>query len=200
MHGFSGSVLRLVLITAMGLAASAASPDRVWAQSAVQQAPAKGAVTARAPARGGAPATAPKPVAPAARSLSQRVFDTPWVLFPMRLAIVIVLLAVSLLFMIGGCWGAVRMAHLLRHMQWKEPPRRLKRGEFGAAGASLAFEFEEQLNVKREEDEERNRQIAWLRTSVLRLTADHNRTAAALAMITDPSERDLSHGEADDLG
>lgn len=196
MHGFSGSVLRLVMITAMVLAASVASPDRVWAQGTVRQAPDKSA----AGARSSAPTAAPKPVAPAAKSLSQRVFDTPWVLFPMRLAIVIVLLAVSLLFLIGGCWGAVRMAHLLRHMRWKEPPRRLKRGELGAAGASLAFEFEEQLNVKREEDEERNRQIAWLRTSVLRLTADHNRTAAALAMITDPGERDLPDGEADDLG
>lgn len=118
----------------------------------------------------------------------------------MRLAIVIVLLAVSLLFLIGGCWGAVRMAHLLRHMQWKEPPRRIKRGELGAAGASLAFEFEERLNVKREEDDERDRQLAWLRTAVLRLRAGHDQMAAALEVLGQSGQKGHPHGNSDDVG
>jgi hypothetical protein len=187
------------IVVVVALAASAAGVESLRAQDTVRDT-AKSAPAPRPPASSSASAVAARPVSTASKSLPQRVFDTPWVLFPTRLTIVIVLIAVSVLFLMSGCWGAVRFAHLLRHMEWKEPPRRLKRGELGAAGASLGFEFEERLNVKREQDEERDRQIAWLRTSVLRLTADHNRTAAALAMITEPGEGNLSHGEADDLG
>lgn len=166
-------------------------------------------VTAPAP-RQAAPAEVKVPMRDTAQSskpLSQRVFDTPWVLFPTRLATAVVLLAVAVLFLMSGSWGAVRFAHLLRHLKWKEPPRRLKRGELGAAGASLAFEFEEQSNVRRDEDAERDRQIAWLRTSVLRLMAaqdqifvTQNQLAGALGEVRGSKERGQTHGAADDLG
>ena len=149
--------------------------------------------TAGAPAR-----AAVRDTAPQAKSLPQRVFDAPWVLFPTRLAIVIVLLAVSLL--MSGCWGAARFAHLLRHMQWKEPPRQLKRGEVGAAGASLVFEFDERLHARREEDEERDRQLAWLRTSVLRLTAMQRDLAGTLEAMRSPEGKGHPYGTADDIG
>lgn len=158
----SGVVPRLACIALVTLSASTLqSVPSLRAQSI-----APASATTGAALRTSAPVTVAKVEAPVPKSLPQRVLDTPWVVFPMRLAIVIVLLAVSLLFLIGGCWGAMRMAHVLRHMRWKEPPRRIKRGELGAAGASLAFEFEERLNAKREEDDERDRQIAILRQSV----------------------------------
>lgn len=198
MHAFSGFVLRFAWLATIMLAALAVGPGRLHAQDTIRPAPAKSA-TARPDSMSRArPAAEPRTAS--AKSLSQKIFETPWVLFPTRMAVVIVLVAIAVLFLMSGAWGAVRLAHLLRHLEWKEPPRRLKRGELGAAGANLAFEFEERLNVKREEDEERDRQIAWLRTTVLRLTADHNRTAAALKMITEPGAKDRSHGKADDVG
>ncbi len=198
MHGFSGLVLRFACLAMIGLAAPAAGPRWVHAQDTVRPAPQESATTRPDSTSRARPAAEPR--TPPAKSLSQKIFETPWVLFPTRMAVVIVLVAIAVLFLMSGAWGAVRFAHLLRHLQWKEPPRRLKRGELGAAGANLAFEFEERLNVKREEDEERDRQIAWLRTTVLRLTADHNRTAAALKMITEPGAKDRPHGKADDVG
>jgi hypothetical protein len=107
----------------------------------------------------------------------------------MRLAIVIVLLAVSLLFMIGGCWGAVRMAHLLRHMQWKEPPRRLKRGEFGAAGASLDWEFEDRSTRDAVQDIERDKQIVLLQQNQERLSQEQIKLAATVAKFLKTSKR-----------
>jgi hypothetical protein len=195
-------LLRIALLATIVLAASAAGTGRLRAQHAIQPSAAQGATTPRtAPVAGSASHTVREARTPAqSKSLSQKIFDTSWVLFPTRLAVVIVLLAVAALFLMSGCWGAVRLAHLLRHLEWKEPPRRLKRGELGAAGASVAFEFEERLNTKHAEDEERDRQIAWLRTTVLRLTEDHNRTAAALAMFTEPGGTGFPHGEANDVG
>jgi len=142
---------------------------------------------------------AAQPVSLPGKSLPQRIFDTPWVLFPTRFAVVIVLLAFAALCLVSGVWGAVRFAHLLRHLEWGEPPRRIKRGEMGAAGANLAFEFEERLSVKRAEDDERDLQIAWLRTAVARLSAEHNEVVTALEMIDANRERRLD-GDRDDVG
>lgn len=75
------------------------------------------------------------------------------------------------------------MAHSLGHLNWKQPPRRLKRREVGAAGTTLAVEWEERLSTNIENDEERDRQIASLREVVDRLTGDHNKIAARLAAI-----------------
>lgn len=201
MRGRSSYALSLACIAMMSLfALSAASGQSPRVQDTSGRSAAKITVPAQRGPAGAASAAGARPAPTGPKSLSQRVFDTPWVLFPTRLTIVIVLLAVSVLFLMSGCWGAVRFAHLLRHMEWKEPPRRLKRGELGAAGASLAFEFEERLNAKREEDEERDRQIAWLRTAVLRLTAGHERTAAALEVLGESGRKGDPRGEADDVG
>jgi hypothetical protein len=179
---------------ALLLATMMASPLR--AQDTIRPAPVKSVAARPATASQPAAADSTKP-AVTSKSLPQRIFDTPWVLFPTRLTIVIVLLAVSALFLMSGCWGAVRFAHLLRHLEWKEPPRRLRRGELGAAGANVAFEFEERLNTKREEDEARDRQIAWLRTAVLRLSSEHNEVVAALELM---DRRDINHhGTANDV-
>lgn len=190
---------RSVYIAVVVLAASGAGAELSRAQDTVRRDTAKIAPAPRPSASSSASAVTARPASTASKPLPQRVFDTPWVLFPTRLTIVIVLLAVSVLFLMSGCWGAVRFAHLLRHMKWKEPPRRLKRGELGAAGASLGFEFEERLNVNREEDEERDRQIAWLRTAVLRLSAEHNEIAATLEMLEQTVLR-RPNGNANDVG
>jgi hypothetical protein len=145
-------------------------------QKAKPAPPAPRPAAARAEAAPGDTAKASKPV-------SQRLFDAEWVLFPARLALVIVLLTLALFLLICGVWSAVRVAHALRHMKWSQPPRRLKRGEVGAAGTSLAVEWEERLSTNIENDEERDRQIAWLREVVDRLTLDHNRLAARVAAI-----------------
>jgi hypothetical protein len=173
------------MIKAMVLAASAASPDRVWAQGTVRQAPNKSAVAARS----SAPTTTPKPVAPAAKSLSQRVFETPWVLFRTRLTVVIVLLAVAALFLTGSIWSTLRLAHLLRHMQWKEPPRRLERGEFGAAGASLGWEFEDRSTRDAVQDIGRDKQIVLLQQNQERLSQEQIKLAATVAKFLKASKR-----------
>ncbi|HST61903.1 MAG TPA: hypothetical protein VLK84_24595 [Longimicrobium sp.] len=197
MHAFSGFVLRFAWLATIGLAASAVSPGRLRAQDTIRPAPAKSATSQPDSTSRARPTAEPRTAS--AKSLSQKIFESSWVLFPTRMAVVIVLVAIAVLFLMSGAWGAVRFAHLLRHLEWKEPPRRLKRGELGAAGANLAFEFEERLNVKREEDEERDRQIAWLRTAVLRLSAEHNEVVAALELVDRNRERG-SHGKRDDVG
>jgi hypothetical protein len=115
------------------------------------------------------------------KSISGRLFEAPWVLFPARLALAIVFLTVAVLLLIGGSWAAARLAHSLRHLNWQQPPRRLKRGEVGAAGTTLAVEWEERLSTNIESDEERDRQIASLREVVDRLTKEHNELAATVA-------------------
>lgn len=115
------------------------------------------------------------------KSISGRLFQAPWVLFPARLALVIVFLTVAVLLVIGGSWAAARLAHSLRHLNWKQPPRRLKRGEVGAAGTTLAVEWEERLSTNIESDEERDRQIASLKEVVDRLTKEHNELATTVA-------------------
>jgi hypothetical protein len=165
-----GLALRITCIATLALAMVGTSGAPLRAQAPARSDTVTGTAASR-PAASASTAPA-RPPAPASKPLSQKVFDTPWVLFPTRLAIVIVLLAVSALFLMSGCWGAVRLAHLLRHLDWKEPPRRLKRGELGAAGATFGWEFEERLNGKRKEDEERDRQIALLQESVKRLSQE----------------------------
>jgi hypothetical protein len=135
----------------------------------------------------------------AGKSVSERLFDAQWVLFPARLALAIVFVTVAGLLLIGGSWAAARLAHSLRHLNWKQPPRRLKRGEVGAAGTTLAVEWEERLSTNIENDEERDRQIAWLREVVDRLTLDHNRLAARVAAVVESAG--VRHDrEAEDLG
>lgn len=141
-----------------------------------------------------APQPAAKPVAPpsvparrdtakVSTSVSERLFDAGWVVFPARLALVVVFTTVALLLLILGAWAAVRTAHSLRHTRWREPPRRLKRGEVGAAGTTVAVEWEERLATNNENDQEQDRQIASLREVVDRLTREHNAFAARLGVV-----------------
>ncbi len=137
--------------------------------------------------------------AKAGKSVSERLFAADWVLFPARLALIIVFLTLALFLLMCGIWSAIRVVHSLRHMKWSQPPRRLKRGEVGAAGTSLAVEWEERLSTNIENDEERDRQIAWLREVVDRLTLDHNRLAARVAAIAKATGVH-SDGEAESPG
>jgi hypothetical protein len=141
----------------------------------------------------------PSDSAKAGKSVSQRLFDAEWVLFPVRVALVIVFVTIALFLLMCGIWSAIRMVHSLRHMKWSQPPRRLKRGELGAAGTSLAVEWEERLSTNIQNDEERDRQIAWLREVVDRLTLDHNRLVARVAAIAKAAGVHPD-GEAEDLG
>jgi hypothetical protein len=93
-------------------------------------------------------------------SVSETLFEAEWVIFPARLALVIVFLTIALLLLMFGGWGAARVAHSLRHMKWSEPPRRLKRGEVGAAGTSVALEWEERMHENLQQDAERDQQLA----------------------------------------
>lgn len=81
------------------------------------------------------------------------------------------------------------MAHLLRHMQWKEPPRRIKRGELGAAGASLGWEFEDRSTANSANDAERDKQIALLQQNLERLTQEQIELAASVAKFLKASRR-----------
>jgi hypothetical protein len=166
----SGSVLGIMCIVMLAFAA--ANAPSLHAQHTVRSDTGKLASAPRTVARGPVSTATARPGAPRAKSLSQSVFDTPWVLFPTRLTIVIVFLAVAMLFLMSGCWGAVRFAHLLRHLEWKEPPRRLKRGELGAAGTSLGWEFEDRTSRDLAKDNERDEQIAALQLSVAALSRD----------------------------
>jgi hypothetical protein len=184
------------LLAVMAIRTSAASPAEAQAGTAVRE------KTVTAPRRKPAEAQPPRvrrDTANAGKSISERLFDAQWVLFPARLALAIVFLTVALLLLIGGSWAAARLAHSLRHLNWKQPPRRLKRGEVGAAGTTLAVEWEERLSTNTENDEERDRQISSLREVVNQLTRDHNRIAARLAAIGE-SEGDPPDEETEDLG
>ena len=119
----------------------------------------------------------------ASQSVSERLFDAGWVIFPARLALVIVFMTIALLLLMCGAWSAVRVAHSLRHTKWSQAPRRLKRGEVGAAGTSFAVEWEERLSAKTENDLQQDGQIALLRQAVDRLTKEHNALAARLAAV-----------------
>jgi hypothetical protein len=190
MHGFSGFVLRLTWLATIGLTAPAVGPDRVWAQDTTQPAPQKSVAARPEPARRTRQAAEPR-TAPI-KSLSQRIFETPWVLFPTRLTVVIVLGAVAALFLAGSIWSTVRLAHLLRHMRWTEPPRRLKRGELGAAGASLGWEFEDRSTRDSAQDAEQDKQIALLQQNMERLTQEQIELAATVAKFLKTSRRGKS--------
>lgn len=119
----------------------------------------------------------------ASKSVSEKLFDAHWVLFPARLALVIVFLTIALLLLMFGAWSVVRVAHSLRHMKWGQPPRRLKRGELGAAGTSFAVEWEERMHENLEQDAERDRQIAALHETVAGLSKEHDELAAMVAAL-----------------
>jgi hypothetical protein len=121
--------------------------------------------------------------AQASKSVSQRLFEARWVIFPARLALVIVFVTVALLLLLCGAWSAVRVAHSLRHTKWSEPPRRLKRGEVGAAGTTVAVEWEERLSSNTENDEEQDRQIALLDKAFDGLTKNLNAFDARLTTL-----------------
>lgn len=166
------------------------------------------AQTASAPVREkAAPArmTRPAPVsvrqqrpdtALASRSVSERLFDAEWVIFPARLALVIVFLTLALVLLMFGTWGAVRVAHSLRHTKWSQPPRRLKRGEVGAAGTSVALEFEERMHENLQQNTERDQQLASLSEIVARLSKDQKATAATVAAMLTTSRKEVPDGSA----
>lgn len=175
-------------------ATPAAAQTRTVPQKPAPAPPAARPVAPRADPSRGDTAKVGKPV-----PVSQRLFDAEWVLFPARLALVIVFLTLAVFLVMCGIWSAIRVAHSLRHMKWSQPPRRLKRGEVGAAGTSLAVEWEERLSTNIENDEERDRQIAWLREVVDRLTLDHNRLSARVAGVVKATGV-RPDDEAEDLG
>lgn len=85
-----------------------------------------------------------------------------------------------MLLLAGGSWVAYRLAHSMRHLNWKEPPRRLKKGELGAAGTTLGWEFEDQTSKQdRAKDAERDQQIAALYNLVERLSQEHRELITA---------------------
>lgn len=121
--------------------------------------------------------------AEASKSVSEKLFDARWVVFPARLALVSVSVTIAVLLMMGGMWSTARVVHSLWHTKWSQPPRKLKRGEVGAAGTSLAVEFEERMEANLEQDAERDQQIAELRASVTKMITEHKGVAAAVAAL-----------------
>jgi hypothetical protein len=121
--------------------------------------------------------------AQASTSVSQRLFEARWVIFPARLALVIVFVTGALFLLLCGAWSAVRVAHSLRHTKWSEPPRRLKRGEVGAAGTTVAVEWEERLSSNTENDREQDQQIELLDRAFDRLTKEFNAFGARLTSL-----------------
>ena len=121
--------------------------------------------------------------AQARESVSQRLFEARWVIFPARLALVIVFVTIALLLLLCGAWSAVRVAHSLRHTKWSEPPRRLKRGEVGAAGTTVAVEWEERLSSNTENDREQDRQIALLTQAYARFTREFHQFGVRLSTL-----------------
>jgi hypothetical protein len=118
------------------------------------------------------------------------------VIFPARLALVIVFLTIALLLLMLGTWSTVRVAHPLRHTKWAQPPRRLKRGELGAAGTSVALEFEERLHDNLEQDAERDRQLVSLHETVARLSRELDEVVAAVtALFQKRQEKDEGESE-----
>jgi hypothetical protein len=188
------AALLACLATCIASAISAHAQTRTTpvSQKAAPASPVARPAAAQAEPARGDPAKAGKPV-------SERLLDARWVLFPARLALVIVFLTLALFLLMSGAWGATRVAHSLRHMKWSQPPRRLKRGEVGAAGTSVALEREERLNTNIENDDERDRQIASLCEVVERLAREHNEIAATVAVM---GRRGGSrpNGEQEDVG
>ena len=135
----------------------------------------------------------------ARKSLSERLFEARWVVFPARFAIISVCLSLGLVLLICGTWGAVRVAHSLLHTKWQEPPRRLKRGEIGAAGTSLGVEWEERLSTNTENDRQQDAQITWLEEGFNRVTRDVN-TLAARVTTLEISTGVRSHERTDGAG
>lgn len=134
------------------------------------------------------PAAAQRPTdrrdtAQASKSVSQRLFEARWVIFPARLALVIVFVTVALLLLLCGSWSAVRVVHSLRHTKWSEPPRRLKRGEVGAAGTTVAVEWEERLTTNTANDREQDRQITLLGEGLERIKKEHSAFSARLTTL-----------------
>lgn len=188
--------MRPDLLLALLIAAITLCLPARWAEAQAAPSPAP---PRAAPAPRAEPPQASREPAQARKSVSEKLFDTDWVLFPARLALIIVFLATAAFLLMGGSWVTVRIAHSLKHLQWKHPPRRLKRGEVGAAGTTLAVEWEEHLRTDLKNDEERDRQIAWLREVVDRLARDHRQIAAALAN-RDTAEGSRPDGETEALG
>jgi hypothetical protein len=116
------------------------------------------------------------------------------VIFPARLALVIVFLTIALFLLLFGAWGALRVAHSLRHMKWSQPPRRLKRGEVGAAGTSFALEFEERIHENLQQDAERDQQLGSLSEIVAQLSKDQNAMAATVAAMLTASRKEVPDG------
>lgn len=150
-------------------------------------------------AKDSASATKVEPARTGPASVSDRLFSPGWVLFPARVVLVTILLALGLLAGSGGAWLAYRMAHSLRHTKWREPPRRLKRGEIGAAGASVALEWEDRIERNESQDAERDQQIATLREAVTELTELYNDLSAAVKLLVEGQASD-ERGSADDPG
>lgn len=140
------------------------------------------------------PAQVRRDTASAGKSVSERLFDAGWVIFPARLALVIVFVTIALLLLMLGTWSTVRVAHSLRHTKWAQPPRRLKRGELGAAGTSVALEFEERLHDTLEQNAARDRQLALLHETVARLSQELDEVVAAVTTLFQKRQQEDGNG------
>jgi hypothetical protein len=179
-----------ICVAAAGSAGAQAAPPAVREKAAP---PTPGRQVATRPAQ------ARRDTAEAGKSVSVRLFDAGWVVLPARLALVAVCLTIALLLLMCGVWSTLRVAHSLRHTRWSEPPRRLKRGEFGAAGTSVAVEFEERLSSNADNDREQDRQIESLTEACARFTREFHQFDVRLSSLealvgVHPNER------ADDTG
>lgn len=182
-------------------AAPAGGCSSLHAQVTRAAAQARDSAAARTrPARTAQPAPSRRDSASVSRSVSEKIFDADWVIFPARLAVVIVFLAVAVLFLMGGCWAAVRVAHSLRHTKWAQPPRRLKRGEIGAAGTSFAMEFEERLHENLERDAKRDQEIANLRDMVDQLSREQSEVAAIIVSVLQANREGASDEQSGEDG
>lgn len=117
------------------------------------------------------------------KSVSHKLFDAGWVIFPARVALVTVSMTIAVLLLMGGMWSTARVVHSLWHTKWSEPPRKLKRGEVGAAGTTLAVEWEERLSTNAANDQHQDQQISVLDEAVERLTAEFSAFDARLAIL-----------------
>lgn len=175
------SRLFFALLAVMAICVPAAPP--AWAQAGPAPTREKAGAAPSARPVAARPPQARTDTAQASKSVSARLFDAGWVIFPARLALVIVCVTVALFLAMCGTWSALRVAHSLWHTEWSEPPRQLKRGELGAAGTSLALEWEERFSTNTENDRERDAQIAWLEDGFNRVTKDINTLAARVTTL-----------------
>ena len=129
-------------------------------------------------------------------SVPERLFGPGWVVFPARLVLVTIFFAVAVFAGSGGLWAGYRVAHTLKHSDWKEPPRRLKRGEIGAAGATIALEWEERLTSNESGDGRRDQQIAALWKAVNQLTTRVNALSASIGLLTEENHEPGSEHDA----